>query len=281
MENESKPKATTSGTRLPFRWRPAHEVLAPPKLLPVRGPALGRWTRPVDDLAQRSVEVGQGLRRRMARLLRESITCAMAIVCVTCIGCASALGWGRPRRILTAAVVFSVPWFYLGLPAGWESVLGLSELIAAGHWAASAKLTAGLLGGGLLVFHFVMAFVRVPLAREQLPMLCLEDRLAQTDTLTRVPVTNDSELSDWVARVRAWSVAVETELRELHSPEAAYAFRRVAPGDTVRHAHRFNSVHDGWLNMLAWRRNVLADLADPRARRGFRRPPSELRVQVA
>ncbi|MHC5211706.1 MAG: hypothetical protein ACYTG2_13385 [Planctomycetota bacterium] len=281
MPKESDRKHSTVATSLPFRWRPVRQVLGPPELLPAGGPALGGWAHPLEELATRSRDVGQSIRRRVERMARESVTCAMAILWVTCIGCASAIGWGRPRRVLTSAVVFTVPWFFLAMPAEWVTVQTWSEFVAAGHWAASAKLTAGLLGGGLLTFHFVMALVRVPVAREQLPMLCLEDRLSQAEDMFQAPVDSEHELSQWVTRVRKWSGAVETELHELLSPDVAYAFRRVVPGQTIRHTHRFNAVHDGWLNMLSWRRDLLADLVDPRARRAPTRAPSEFRSKVA
>jgi hypothetical protein len=266
---------------LPFQWRPVPHVLRPPELLPAGGPAFGGWTRPIDELALRSRTVGQRIRRRVVRAMRESITCAMLIVWVTCVGCASAVGFGRPRRVLAAAAVFVVPWYFLAMPAEWVTVTTWPEFVASGNWASSALLTACLLGGGLLAYHFILALVRVPEVRERLPALCLEDRLLQAVALFRDRVESDEQLGKWIARVRGWTGAVETELRELHSPEVAYAFRRVAPGNITCHSHRYNVVHDGWLNMLSWRRDILEDLVDPRARRSASRAPSEFRLQLA
>jgi hypothetical protein len=282
MAENTEDRGSKVGTRLPFLWRPVRQVLGPPELLPAGGPALGGWTRPLDDLADRSAGVRRGIRRRVVRTLRESITCAMALVWVTLVGCALALGWRRPRRVLAVAAIFAVPWFFLALPADWVAARTWADFVAAGRWAMSAKLTATLLGTGLVVFHFVMALIRVPVAREQLPALCLEERLAQAEALLDVPVEDAGALRAWIARTRAWSAAVETELRELHSPAVAYAFRRVTPGTIVRYAHRYDAVHDGWLNMLSWRRDVLADLLDPRGRRPSpRRAPSEFRHAAA
>jgi hypothetical protein len=280
MAKESDRKGSKVGTALPFRFRPAHQILQPPKLLPAGGPVLGAWTRPIDELATRSRDVGQGIRRRTLRFVRESLTCSLAIVWVTFIGCASAIGWRRPQRVLAAAAIFSVPWVFLALPAEGLVVTTWAELLAAGNWAASAALTAALLGGSLIVFHFVMALVHVPLAREKLPMLCIQDRLLQAENLFFDPVEREDQFRQWIGRVQSWTRAVETELRELHSPDVAYKFRCLTPGTAIRYQHRYNVVHDGWLNMLSWRGDLLADLLDPRARDSATRAPSEFR-QVA
>jgi hypothetical protein len=186
----------------------------------------------------------------------------LAVVLRACIETLEAIGWRHRRRIPIALLAFLVPFFYLGLPEKWMQAQSLEQLLYYGRWGLAAQLVLSLELGGLLLFKLITLVPRMARERRLVGVVRLQDLHADGEVLFHAEVRSSLEFAGWQDRLQHWFLEVEQELQTHFPPQAVKAFHSVPVGNLTRYRHGFDEEHDGWLNLLDRRLQVLRWLAE-------------------
>ena len=181
----------------------------------------------------------------------------MAILLQACGATIEALGFRHPLRIPAVLLVWGTTTLFLGLPTWVLSDPTLENIRRYGNWKRAAWVAAVVEVGALFIFQVIFSGPRLARARKHVPLLGVATLISRGETLYWMRITNEVALKGWMERVKAWTSLCERELAETISPQEADAFRRPSVIQVHKHQQRFNEAHNGWLDLLAKRLDVL------------------------
>jgi hypothetical protein len=179
----------------------------------------------------------------------------------SCIATLEALGFRHPLRIPAVLLIWGVTTAFLGLPIWVLSDLTWENVIKYGNWRHAAWLAAVIEVSALFIFHVLFSGPRVAMARHRVPALGVATLISRGESLYWMRISSDIALKGWMERVRNWTALCERELTETLSSQDADAFRRPTVIQVYKHQQRYNEVHNGWLDLLAKRLDVLRSIS--------------------